>query len=177
MSKRIVIIGTSSVGKSTVFELLRKDSRTSGFNFIEEAARKLDIRVTEATDMLKLQYTIRSMHAELEDEFFRDGYIADRCVLDSFIYFNKLCGPLVLPQELREYELFAMQAISKYTHIIYIPIQYPLINDGFRFTNDTFRHEIDYEIKNFLYTHEIPYHTVTGKPNARLEQICDIIGE
>lgn len=156
---------------------MKEHPSTKTFNFIEEAARQLDIHVTEPEDKLDLQWTIFNMHAELEDKYYHSGYIADRCTIDAFIYYKEVCAEFQTPEEIVEYRDMVLNRIEDYTHLIYIPIQYPVIDDGFRFANETFRHKIDYELKNFLYEHEIEYDTISGNPQMRLNKIINILEE
>lgn len=157
--------------------MLKKHILTKNYNFIEEAARQLDIHVTEPEDILTLQWKIFNIHAELEDKYYHTGYIADRCTIDSFIYYKEMCSTFQTAEEIVEYRDMVLNRVEDYTHIFYIPIQYPVIDDGFRFANEEFRHTIDYELKSFLYTNDIEYHTLSGKPDMRLRQIENILEE
>ena len=88
-----------------------------------------------------------------------------------------VCYDHAYKEEILEYRDMVLNRIEDYTHLVYIPIQYPVIDDGFRFANEKFRHKIDYELKNFLYEHKIRYYTISGQPQMRLNQIISILEE
>ena len=117
------------------------------------------------------------MHAGQEDKYYHSGYIADRCTIDSFIYYKEMCGEYQADEEILEYRDMVLNRIEDYTHLIYIPIQYPVIADGFRYANEAFRSKIDYELKHFLYKYDIEYYTLSGKSNMQLKQIINILKE
>ena len=117
------------------------------------------------------------MHAEQEDKYYHSGYIADRCTVDAFIYYKEMCKEFQGDEEISEYRDMILNRIEDYTHLLYIPIQYPVVVDGFRFANESFRHMIDYELKNFLYEYDIEYYTLSGKSEMRLNQITNILKE
>jgi nicotinamide riboside kinase len=88
-----------------------------------------------------------------------------------------MCKEFQSEEEIFEYRDMILNRVEDYTHLLYIPIQYPVISDGFRFANEIFRHKIDYELKNFLYKHDIEYYTLSGKSEMRLKQITNILEE
>lgn len=175
ITNRIVLIGAESVGKSTTFNALKNHKLTMHLNYIEEAARQLDINVTTNDDKLKLQKIIYQMHSKLENKYYETGYIADRCIIDSFIYYQEICSEFQTSKQIDKYRQLVLNAVDKYTLILYLPIQYPVISDGFRYANEDFRHKIDYELKNFLYTYDIPYETISGKIDIRMNKIIKLL--
>lgn len=59
--------------------------------------------------------------------------------------------------------------------ICYFPIEFPVVDDGVRSTDEEFRAEIDFLIKTFLDSAEIKYHTITGTVEERIAKVDSIL--
>jgi hypothetical protein len=64
---------------------------------------------------------------------------------------------------------------KRYDYIFYIPIEFPLVLDGVRFSWNAFQIEIDTKIVSLLKTFWIPYIKVTGDEKERIEMINEIL--
>ena len=59
---------------------------------------------------------------------------------------------------------------------IYFPIEFPVVDDGVRSTDEDYRKQIDNLIHDTLDGLGLGYLTVTGTPEERFRQILDYVG-
>jgi hypothetical protein len=55
--------------------------------------------------------------------------------------------------------------------IVYTPIEFPLEGDGVRSVDPQYQEQIDFLIKNILYSAKLPFITVTGSVEERVAQV------
>jgi len=170
MIKRIALVGASSTGKTTVFELLK--NKFPKYEFVNESTRsvaKYGFPINEfGTDATQL--AISSFHLEA---LLRPGNILfDRGYLDLLVYTNHMD---VDDSTKNFIEDTWHRVKGEYTHYIYFPIEFVSVDDGVRSVNEEWRKEIDQEFKKELDNIHKPYLTVTGSPLQRVEQILNSI--
>jgi deoxyadenosine/deoxycytidine kinase len=172
--KRIALVGASSVGKTTVYELLK--DRLPEFNFINESTRtvgKYGFPINEAGTS-ETQLAISSFH--LEALLSKQDVVLDRCYLDLLVYSGNMEN---LSSSAYTYILDTwLRVLDQYTHFIYFPIEFASVDDGVRSVNEDWRTKIDAEFKQHLQAIKVlggDYLTVTGSPNQRVEQILNYI--
>jgi uridine kinase len=169
--KRIALVGASSVGKTTVYELLK--DRLPEFNFINESTRtvgKYGFPINE-DGTSETQLAISSFH--LEALLQPGDVILDRCYLDLVVYSTYMEN---ISDSTYNYILDTwMRVKDQYTHFIYFPIEFASVDDGVRSTNEEWRTKIDNQFRTNLIAMGRDYLTVTGSPNQRVEQILNYI--
>jgi len=170
MIKRVALVGASSTGKTTVYELLK--NKLPKFEFINESTRsvaKYGFPINEfGTDATQL--AISSFHLEA---LLRPGNILfDRGYLDLLVYTNHMD---VDDSTKNFIEDTWHRVKGEYTHYIYFPIEFVSVDDGVRSVNEEWRKEIDQEFKKELDNMHKPYLTVTGSPLQRVQQILNFI--
>jgi nicotinamide riboside kinase len=172
MSK-IAIIGSHGVGKTTLIQRLKL--LYPELNFIDEVARDLQLKYGKSTrDMNaeeRSQFQIEAMQIQIDQEKARKDYISDHCAISYLPYSTKLPVYNELKAKIRDQYL----PILKNLHIIYIPIEFDLENDGLRFATDEYQQYIDETLIGLLHKYNLKYITVTGTIEERLEQIGQII--
>ena len=171
MIKRIALVGASSTGKTTVYELLK--NKLTKYDFINESTRsvaKYGFPINEKGTS-KTQLAISSFHLEA---LLRPGdLLLDRCYMDLMVYSNFMPG-IDLPSH--SYIEDTWDRVKKqYTHYIYFPIEFKSVDDGVRSVNEEWRVKIDKEFKLLLDGVKKPYLTVTGSPLQRVQQILEYI--
>jgi len=172
MIKRIALVGASSTGKTTVFELLK--GKLPKYEFINESTRSVKsygFPINEfGTDATQL--AISSFHLEA---LLKPGNILlDRGYLDLLVYTNFMD----VSDSTKNYIEDTWNRIKgEYTHYVYFPIEFDSVDDGVRSVNEEWRKEIDKEFKLLLDGVRKPYLTVTGSPLQRVEQILNFINE
>ena len=171
MVKRIALIGASSTGKTTVYELLK--NKLPKYEFINESTRTVasyGFPINEAGTS-ETQLAISSFHLEA---LLKPGNILlDRCYMDLLVYSNFMDK---ISKEAHNYIEDTWNRVKgEYTHYIYFPIEFESVDDGVRSVNEDWREKIDKEFQLLLEGVRKPYLTVTGSPLQRVNQILDFI--
>ena len=173
---RIAIVGSFSTGKTKLAEAV---AEPLGLALLPEAARevaslgfKLDKDATpEVETLIFLKHYYNEMiHAD---------FVADRSLLDVMAY----AGWVLDHQEWRkETALFdecrkiAQHHLrSQYTHVFYLPIEFPIVPDELRPDDPVFQREIDERIVNLLEIYDVAYETLTGDIPTREKALMDRI--
>lgn len=171
MIKRIALVGASSTGKTTVYQLLK--SQFPRWEFVNESTRSVarygfpinELGTTET------QLAISNFHLEALLKPFNT--ILDRCYLDLVVYSRHMPG---LSQSGLDFIVDTWGRVqSEYTHFIYFPIEFETIDDGERSIDEVWRGIIDQEFMNQLDMTDRQYLTVTGSPMQRVNQILKYI--
>lgn len=171
MKKRVVLVGASSTGKTTVFELLK--SRLKNYQFINESTRTVreyGFNINE-DGTSETQLAISSFH--LEALLTPGNLVLDRGYLDLLVYSSLIEG-INLPT-LKYIEATWERIQNEYTHYIYFPIEFKSVDDGVRSVNEQWRGDVDLAFKLELEKINKPYLTVTGSPLQRVDQIINFI--
>lgn len=170
MIKRIALVGASSTGKTTVYELLK--NKLPKWEFVNESTRTVasyGFAINEqGTD--ETQLAISSFHlAALLQPY---NLVLDRCYMDLVVYtdFTEVSN------KTREYISYMWDKVqNEYTHFIYFPIEFPSVDDGVRSVNEEWREKVDKGFKDILEQTKRSYLTVTGSPMQRVNQILEYI--
>ena len=171
MIKRIALVGASSTGKTTVYELLK--NKLPKYEFINESTRtvaRYGFPINEyGSDATQL--AISSFHLEALLKPY--NLVLDRCYMDVLVYTCFMDGI-----DIGTYQFIQdtwNRIKGEYTHYIYFPIEFESVDDGVRSVNEEWRKKIDERFKSELETVRQPYLTVTGSPMQRVEQILNFI--
>jgi len=171
MVKRIALVGASSTGKTTVYELLK--GKLPKYEFINESTRsvaKYGFPINEAGTS-ETQLAISSFH--LEALLKPGNMILDRCYMDLLVYSNFMDK---ISKQSHDYIEDTWNRVKgEYTHYIYFPIEFDSVDDGVRSVNEDWREKIDKEFQLLLEGVRKPYLTVTGSPLQRVEQILNYV--
>lgn len=110
---------------------------------------------------------------QINYEITHDKFVSDRTVIDLLAYAEYLVDSNIYWKLYDNVKTYLMK--KRYDFIFYIPIEFPLVLDWVRFSEDSFQQEIDAKIVSLLQTFGIPYIKVTGDEKARIEMINKII--
>jgi len=171
MVNRVALVGASSTGKTTVYELLK--NKLPEYEFVNESTRTVGSYGfpinEEGTDATQL--AISSFH--LEALLQPNNCILDRCYLDLVVYSSLMPN---CSEEAFNYINATWNRIKdEYTHYVYFPIEFDSVDDGVRSIDEKWRQDVDQEFHNNLKEINKPYLTVTGSPLQRVEQILEYI--
>lgn len=171
MRKTVALVGASSTGKTTVYDLLKH--RLGEYSHKDETSRFVNsygfpINM-DATNESHL--AISSKH--LEDLTTPGNLLLDRCYMDLMVY-SKFTDKLTVSTH-NFIEDTWNRIKDKYTHYIYFPIEGTAQDDGVRNTDETIRAQVDEEFKALLEGTRKPYLTVSGTPMVRMYQILNYI--
>jgi len=171
MIKRIALVGASSTGKTTVYELLK--GKLPKYEFINESTRTVGSYGFPINEQgtSETQLAISSFH--LEALLKPGNVILDRCYMDLVVYSTFMDK---ISKEAHDYIEDTWNRVKgEYTHYIYFPIEFKSVDDGVRSVNEEWREKIDKEFQLLLDGVGKPYLTVTGSPLQRVEQILNFI--
>jgi len=172
--KRVALVGTSSTGKTTVFELLQNRLEPE-YSFVNESTRTVasyGFPINEdGTDLTQL--AISSFH--LRALTIPKDLILDRCYLDLSVYSSLIEG--ISDQTYRFIQHTWEQVKYVYTHYIYFPIEFKSVDDGVRSVNEDWRNTVDREFHLRLRGMGVDFLTVSGSPKERVKQILNFIDD
>lgn len=171
MRKTIALIGSSSTGKSTVFDLLR--IKLPKYEFINESTRtvaKWGFPINE-NGTSETQLAISTYH--LEALLKPGNLVLDRCYMDLVVYSYHMKG--ITPETAAYINSVWSRVQDEYSHFVYFPIEFEAVDDGVRSTNEEWRRKVDSSFKVLLDDLKRPYLTVTGSPMQRVNQILNFI--
>ena len=171
MIKRIALVGASSTGKTTVYELLK--NKLPKYDFVNESTRTVaeyGFPINEQGTS-ETQLAISSFH--LEALLRPYNMILDRCYLDLVVYSSLM--PNCSINTFKYIDATWGRIKDEYTHYIYFPIEFDAVDDGVRSVDEEWRQDVDKEFYLNLQEVRQPYLTVTGSPMQRVEQILDFI--
>ena len=171
MIKRIALVGASSTGKTTVYELLK--NKLPKYEFINESTRTVASHGFPINELgtSETQLAISSFH--LEALLNPGNMILDRCYMDLLVY-SKFMNKISI-ETYNYIEATWNRLKNEYTHYVYFPIEFESVDDGVRSVNEDWRKKIDEEFQLLLDGVRKPYLTVTGSPLQRVEQILNFI--
>ena len=163
MDTRIAIVGSFSTGKTTLAEAL---AHKLDLPLLPEVARevaalgfKLDKDATPATEALIF---LRQYNNELSTEEF----VGDRSLIDVMAY-----AGWVLDNQERTKDFLIWDECVKlaerrlrtgYSHVFYLPIEFPIVVDDLRPDDPVFQKDFDERVVSLLTSHDIDYVTLTG---------------
>ncbi|MFN2524650.1 MAG: AAA family ATPase [Actinomycetota bacterium] len=170
--RRIAIVGSFSTGKTTLAELL---AQLLDLPLLPEAARevaalgfKLDRDATPETEALIFL-------KQYNNEVAIDEFVGDRSLLDVMAYAGWVLENQPARKEMALWEecerLAERNLRSNYSHVFYLPIEFPIVLDGLRPDDPVFQREIEGRIVALLNRYGITYTTITGTVEERLEKI------
>ena len=169
MIKRVALVGASSTGKTTVYELLK--NKLPKFEFINESTRTVGsygFPINEAGTS-ETQLAISSFHLEA---LLRPGnMILDRCYMDLLVY-SKFMEKISV-ETYNYIEATWNRIKGEYTHYVYFPIEFESVDDGVRSINEEWRRKVDNAFQKELTN--LGHLKVTGSPMQRVNQILDYI--
>lgn len=134
---------------------------------------KLDKDATVETETLIF---LRQFH----NEMITTEFIGDRSMIDALAY-----ASWVLDHQQRRKEFALWEACldiashhlrTNYSHVFYLPIEFPIVEDGLRPNDPDFQKDIDERIVSLLAMHDIAHQTLTGSVENRLGDLTGHVG-
>lgn len=184
--RRISFCGAQGTGKTTLFEAVKNDEMFKGWNFYSEVVRQMLEReevVINENGNSESQKKIFDAYNEILDKMFDNPSVSDRCIVDVAAYTSRLfdtCNPKdedynkLSNEDFRERKEVVRRKYEL-SLIVYFPIEFPLVEDGVRSIDEQFQKDVDMKIQQFLKNYDIPYITITGSVEERLEQLKKVI--
>ena len=172
--KRIILTGAQGVGKTTLMNALAADG-TKTLSIAREHAIASGWSAENGSDEEYQKTLFDTLYKAVSS---KKNYVSDRglsCVaaytFDGALN-NKISKKLADKQYLK---LTKFHNDNPDILLVYLPIEFPIIDDGVRNTDAEYQEKMDFLIKNLLETSGVKYITVTGSVEERVKQIEDAL--
>lgn len=168
---RVCVVGAHGTGKTTICRAISEQLK---FNIIPDVVAKafrLHFTINENTPP-ESQFWILSKQLELERNT-PTPWIMEKSLWDNIIY-----GSFSIKdkQVLSVIENI-VDANANYDLVFYLPIEFPIPDDGLRSLDVNFQRFVDQELTKYLHTRKIKYHTLSGSGEQRVSKALQIIKE
>lgn len=187
MAARIAVVGTHGVGKTTLAQAFVQ--RLAGENISCELAPEMPRVICnlandngffrQGNNTVLKQILLIYSQAQIEFQKSQgraDIIICDRSILDHWAYTKYFfADALKRDGVLHLYEHFISEFCRTYTKLFYIPIEFPLTDDGVREGDEEFQKAIDKIIFDLLNNYSLPYFVVRGSVQKRCQNIFESI--
>lgn len=164
-----VLVGTHGTGKTSLLNSLR--GRTD--NYITDGFSRPVMKAfkqhSDIYDSWLEQQTINELTLWGWKNYLNQNVISTRSLIDVIAYNAYYHGSI----DSRFYDEFRKD--KHRVRFFYIPIEFNLISDGFRFEDKEDQTKIDILLYDFLKQENIDFVTITGTVEARAEQIMQYL--
>lgn len=162
---RIALVWTASVWKTTLVNEIEHNNK------IYERPREIIKNWKSPADMnkeelIEFQRTVWEAQKKIE---YQEHFLSDRSLICVLAY-TKENSPEIYEELLEEFK-----TIKQYDILCYIPIETPLVQDGVRYEDETFRKKIDSNIKEILRELGIKYYIVHWDIEQRKKYLYNLI--
>jgi len=169
---KIGLVGTVSVGKTTLVNALAELPQFKDYHFATERSKYLrDLGIPLNTDSTLKGQTI--FLAERVSELMRENLITDRTVIDVMAFTQ--CAKSINQADKTSFEEYARNFINDYDYIFYVsPLGVKIEDNGVRATDIDYRDQIDFTIQHLLdiYSHRIKnLHVILGSTEERIKRL------
>ncbi|PIU42974.1 MAG: hypothetical protein CO034_00565 [Parcubacteria group bacterium CG_4_9_14_0_2_um_filter_35_11] len=169
---KIAIVGSHSVGKTTLAKHLAQRLNCNYIpDIVREEAVKKGFTINENTPP-EVQLWLVARQWELETVT-PESWVADKSLFDYVVY-----GDLVLKDEdVKKVIRKIVQRVVRYDFVFYLPIEFPMEEDGIRSIDPEFQKEIDRRFRKCLDEFNIKYIVLSGSIEERVKQALDHISK
>ena len=183
---KILMTGAQGTGKTTLLKALQNEPEFDNWKFYTNVVRTM---VEEEGITINKEGTSESQkkifdrYTQIMEDAMKQPSISDRCIIDVNAYTSWLfdnCDPKD-PEynNLAEEDFKEKRQIVKRKYefplLVYLPITFRLQGDGVRSEDEEYQKEIDRKIKQIVDNYGIPYISVSGSTEERVQQIKDAV--
>ena len=167
---RITIMGSHGTGKTTLAKAL---AERLGFTYIHDIVREEAVKkgfVINENTPPEVQLWLLMRQWELETTT-SGSWIADKSLFDYLVY-----GDLVIKdKDIKNVIRKIVRNNANYDFIFYLPIEFPMEEDGIRSVDPKFREEIDRLFRKCLDEFGVKYIELTGSVEERINRALKYI--
>lgn len=174
MDCKVALIGTHGTGKTSI---IKKIVETTNLCSINEIARGFDMNTSDMGEYKIYQRKIlaEQIKKEIELILLCGNFISDRSTIDNMAYYLLKCKDVTTKYERERYCKIAIENAQKYSHLFYIPIEFELEDDEFRFLDKKFQQQVDEEILAIISHFKLNVHFISGSLDQRVSKILEVI--
>lgn len=182
MTTRIAVLGGPRCGKTTLIQQLYVEMKITGLNVGYAFEYSTDyLRDKGMIESISEQYGIYLGQKRLEDKLSEFDYaLTDYATFVPYIYGRFMLGDKKRSQKeieiLKDLYMLALEDISDYDHIIYLPREFGYEKDGVRWQDEEIAKMIDEAILVFLKSENINFLQVSGSTKERAKTILNYLG-
>lgn len=173
MGKRILLTGTHSTGKSTLYNQLQYELEFQGFKFfggVTREALSFGLDINEKGDNLTQLYCMSKDFLNIVQTQ-HDNVIFDRSILDTMIYSQYLKSNLD-PWLLTTMSEVCDMLIGEFDLILWLRPESDITDDRVRSMNKEFQMKIDQMFEAYFELHpDLPVSQLSGSLDQRISQI------
>lgn len=167
-----IIVGAHGTGKTTLCnELYRLDNSlyvTDGFSrpilSIKDEIGLTEIQVQKLNSHFMMHFT---------DIYVKYKYVFSTRSLIDTIAFTELLYPDLNIDNVKT-KLVEIRDAGLISNIFYLPIEFPLVDDGVRYSDPEFQKKYDDKIREVISRYSLYYDSVTGSVEKRAKTVLDI---
>lgn len=176
----VCLSGSHSTGKSTLVEFFRGKE---GFECVDSVTRstisKEDRKIDGAKSLDGAQLAILDNIGKATVEVVRKNaenpdkiYLLDRCVFDFIAYTKAFAKQGLVSDAVLEHIERTCKDYWKYYDLVgYLKIEFPIVSDGVRSTDEDLRKVVDQEILNQVLWNRVRAISLTGPVLQRVEDL------
>lgn len=166
-----ILLGAHSTGKSTLLEKIREINpvifTTDGFSRPVKIAKE-----KSSMSVIQEQIVLNELTCWAFENYINyKNLISTRSPIDAIIYTEYYLKGLKTQ--------YIQDCFDKHkdniNNIFYIPIEFPVVNDGVRFTNEEDRINIDLAIQKYIKDNNLSVITLTGSVEERVKIVLEHI--
>lgn len=174
MDYKIALLGSHGTGKTSIMEKIVKITALCS---IDEIARGYNMNTSDMGEYKIYQRKILAEQIKKENELtlWCGNFISDRSTIDNMAYYLLKCGDVTTKHERQRYCEIAIKNVEKYSHLFYVPIEFALEDDKFRFLDKNFQHQVDEEILSIISHFKINVNFISGTLDQRVLKILEVI--
>lgn len=170
IKKKVILTGAQGTGKTTLMNALCEDG-TKALSVARDMATETNWTEATGTTTEYQKNLYKTLKKKLSS---KKNYVSDRGLTCVAAYTFDKAVERSIPKKVADKQYLDTVAFAQENPdvlIVYVPIEFDLVDDGVRSTDIIKQARIDFFIKNILDTGKIPYITVHGTVEERVAQV------
>jgi nicotinamide riboside kinase len=168
---RIAVTGAHGTGKTTLAKHLAGRNKWRMLPDVCSEAVKLGVPLNEGTSLMSQVWLFGKQYEQ--EQFGSTPWVADKCMVDMLAYATHLFDHNAAA--ITVFRQLAAQRFSSYDVVFYLPIEFPIEDDGFRSTDPEFQRSIDNLVLGILKERGIRFVELRGTRVRRFHEAMKII--